>query len=228
MSAGLGRLHIPDPRDHDHLIPLRRAAAREITCRTWTDRSPVLDQGNTSECTVHAGDKYLTLYPVCNVGFGSKAERTRVYKEVQKLDQWPGEDYDGTSVRAVFKYLQKVRGALSGYQWAFSLEPAVNHILTTGPLVLGTNWYASMGSPDRWGYIWPGEGEEPEGHAYVGMGANRLRKNPDGSMGAVRIINSWGDRWAQKGRAWMTFKVLARLIEEDGEAGCGVEIKTAA
>ena len=73
---------------------------------------------------------------------------------MQALDEWPGEDYDGTSVRAFYKWL-KVKGFITEYRWAFDCETVINHVLGIGPVQMGTIWDESMSNPDRWGYIYP-------------------------------------------------------------------------
>jgi C1A family cysteine protease len=184
----------------------------------------VLDQGATSQCVAYSGLKWLTSHPLVNK---PAFVPVWLYKEAQKVDEWPGEDYDGTSVRALFKVLKR-EGYVSEYRWAFDLETVVNHVLTTGPLVMGTAWDAELSNPDASNYIEPGARIEnsQEGHAWLIIGANRKRLNPNSTeRGAVRMINSWGAGWGDKGRAWMSFKSLAQLIEIDGEAAAAIEAK---
>jgi hypothetical protein len=222
--AGLGRLEPPDrDKDLDYLLPRRTAQAKAITYRMWFSPE-VLDQGSTPQCASYSGIKWLTSHPVINI---APWPPEWLYKEAQKVDEWPGEDYDGTSVRAVFKVLKR-EGFVSEYRWAFDLETVVNHVLTVGPLVMGTLWDADLANPDRWGYIRPGPDIDrvQEGHAWTIIGANRKRPNPgEGTIGAVRIINSWGDKWGDKGRAWMSFQSLAKLIKLRGEACAASEVK---
>lgn len=217
----LGRIHSPDPRDGKHMLPWRPLKAAAPVSRTWTASSPVLDQGETSQCVIYATDKFLTAAPVLNEGFGTDEARTRVYREVQKLDEFPGEGYDGTSVRGAMKYLQ-AKGLVSSYKWAFDYETAIAHILSKGPLIMGTNWTEEMFSPVQ-GYISP-KGRVVGGHAYVAIGADRARKNPDGTTGAVRCINSWGTGWGQQGRFWLTFRDFDALIKAQGEAATPIEV----
>jgi hypothetical protein len=147
-----------------------------------------------------------------------------LYRECQLVDEWPGEDYDGTSVRALFKVLQRV-GIVSEYRWAFECEAVIDHVLMHGPVVMGTSWHNDMFDPDRWGYIQP-TGEIMGGHAWLIIGAARDRKNPDGSKGAVRMVNSWGPNWGrQQGRAWITFEHLDHLIKDYGEACTATELR---
>lgn len=223
-QAGLGRVHIPDENDRKFLMPRQLRAAENVRSKYHMSVCPVLDQGGTSECVIYSADKFLTTRPVCNKGFLDAGQRTRIYKEVQRLDQWPGEDYDGTSVRAMMKWLQQ-KGLIASYVWAFDLEPVIVHLLTVGPVQLGTSWTMGMFTPDRHGYIHP-DGEEVGGHAYTAVGCNREKKNPDGSKGAIQCINSWGDRWGMKGRFWLTFKDAENLIVGDGEACTPREIKS--
>jgi C1A family cysteine protease len=226
MHKGTGRLKSPDPRDRKYALPQRPQAAVGVIRRTW--RSPgILDQGSTSQCVVFSGDKYLTTRPITNKGFKTNEDRERVYKEVQKLDEWPGEDYDGTSVRAFYKWL-KERGFISEYRWAFDCESVINHVLGTGPVQMGTNWDEGMSNPDRWGYIAPNSSaSDDSGHAWIIVGAHREAKNPDGTRGRVTMVNSWGTGWGLKGRAYVTFETLDRLIKMDGEAAVASEIKVA-
>lgn len=214
----LGRRYAPDPNDRKFLIPRRSVAAAAVHSRYWTSRG-VLDQGATSMCVAFAGGKYLTSSPVMN----KLPALPSLYRECQQNDEWPGENYDGTSVRALFKVLKK-RGLVTEYQWAFDAETVINHILLKGPVVMGTTWTRDMFMPDEKGYITftgPNEG----GHAWLLIGANRRRRNPDGTRGAVRMINSWGKGWGDEGRAWLTFPTLQKLIEDYGEACVANEIR---
>jgi hypothetical protein len=226
MNKGTGRLKSPDPRDRMYALPKKPAAAKGVIRRTWASPG-ILDQGNTSQCVVYSGDKYLTSRPITNKGFKTNADRARVYKEVQALDEWPGEDYEGTSVRAFYKWL-KSRGFISEYRWAFDCETVVNHVLGVGPVQMGTIWDESLSTPDRWGYIYPNRDDaDDSGHAWIIVGADREVRNPDGTHGRVTMVNSWGYEWGRKGRAFITFGNLDKLIKLDGEAAVASEIKVA-
>lgn len=224
---GLGRRFVPDEHDKRHLMSRRVAAAENRKSRYHLSRGKPLDQGATSECVIYSIDKYLTTNPVCNKSFGSAEVRTKVYKEVQKLDVWEGEDYDGTSVRAGMKWL-KNNGLITGYNWGFDLEPVILHLLGVGPVVLGTDWTFDMFMPGEakgWeGYIFPG-GEIVGGHAYLAVGCNREKRNPDGTKGAILCLNSWGLMWGKKGYFWLTFRDAEQLIKADGEAATPAEVK---
>lgn len=221
--TGLGRRHVPDERDREHLLAKpRRKELAELPRRKMWSAAGVLDQGATSQCVAYSSTKWLTSGPICNkLPFASI---TDFYNECQRNDEWPGEGYDGTSVRAAFKVL-KGKGLVDSYKWAFELEPAVLHVITTGPMVFGTDWYAGMMAVDRWGYIEP-EGENVGGHAYCAVGVDRDRKHPlTGRQGAFRIVNSWGQNWGQGGRCWLSFFDAAKLIEAQGEACTAVEAR---
>jgi hypothetical protein len=220
MNKGTGRLKSPDPRDRMYALPRRPEAAVGVTKRLW--RSPgILDQGATSQCVVFSGDKYLTTRPITNKGFKTNEDRARIYKEVQALDEWPGEDYDGTSVRAFYKWL-KDKGFISEYRWAFDCETLINHVLGFGPVQMGTIWDDGMSEPDGRGYIAP-----TSSHAWIIVGADREARNPDGTTGRVTMVNSWGYEWGKKGRAFITFDNVDTLIKMEGEAAVATEIKVA-
>src|SRR4051812_19721954 len=95
--TGLGRRVAKDPRDK--LYPLKVAQpARGVTSKTWYVRG-VLEQGATSQCVAYSGTKYLDAAPIRNKPPMTPAQ---LYHNCQLVDEWSGEDYDGTSVRALF------------------------------------------------------------------------------------------------------------------------------
>lgn len=216
---GLGRLAPPDrDQDEKYLLPRRSKVAENVRRKVWT-AATVLDQGNTSQCVAFSTRQWLRASPVRQEMPMTEFE---FYKQCQKVDEWPGENYDGTSLRASFKVLKRL-GLLGEYRWAFDIEPMIVHLLTKGPMTVGTDWTADAGQDDRWGYIWFG-GNSDGGHAYLIIGADRERKNPDGTKGAFRIVNSWGRGWAQAGRAWITFKEMSMLMKNYGEAAATTEL----
>jgi C1A family cysteine protease len=93
-------------------------------------------------------------------------------------------------------------------------------------VLLGTSWFMDMSTPDRYGFLHP-TGTNVGGHEWRSIGADRDKRCPDGTRGAVRMVNSWGRKWANFGRAWVTFGDLDRLIKENGEAVTATEIRVA-
>jgi hypothetical protein len=210
---GLGRIYAPDPRDRrftlnaDRLKAIPRAVEPGVKHRTqpWR-RGPVLNQGNTSECTVFAAAGFLQCAPLLHAkGLGwARGDFTVHYQAAQRNDEWPGEDYDGTSERAVQKVLQDA-GYISEYLWVADEDIAKEYLLTRGPLLLGTDWFTGMDEPSAKGAYIKAEGSVRGGHEvcvrwYYGPKHYRF---PD----SYEIINSWGESWGEKG--------LARLKADD-------------
>ena len=209
---GLGRLPAPDIRDRG--FPMRRLIAPRVVAKTkFYTSGPVLDQGATSTCVGHAWRQWLTSSPVRTK---NGPDPFTIYREAQKVDEWPGEDYEGTSVRAGVKYLQ-TSGHISTYVWAFDADTVRNYILSSAgsSVVLGPNWYGSMFTPDQYGYL-NISGAVAGGHAYTLIGYSNLRES-------FRVVNSWGRGWGEDGRAWIRFADVDRLIKEDGEAAAATE-----
>lgn len=218
VLAGLGRLQVKDERDANYLLPrLPKAATRNY--QYWTAR-PALDQLDTPQCVGFSTYQWLTAFPVKNVPPFSP---TDLYHLAQQNDEWPGEDYDGSSVRGAFKAL-KDKGYVSEYRWAPDVETVVDHLLMKGPVVVGTEWTYGMFMPDDHGCIDDIDGQVVGGHAYLLIGANRLKPTRNGK-GAVRVLNSWGTGWADRGRAWLSFSALDVLLKKDGEACTATEVR---
>lgn len=217
-GRSFGRLPAIDFRDRAYML---RPPAEEVTrtSRYWR-AGQVLDQDGLPQCVAFAGQGFLLAGPVKNQMLHDPAW---LYHECQLLDEWEGEDYDGTSVRALFKVLQR-EGLVSVYNWATDPLIAAQHILANGPVVFGTNWYVGMEAPDEHGFI-HATGAVAGGHAYLIVGCNVNKKCPDGSSGAFRMQNSWGTDWGRKGRAWIAFSDAAKLIAEYGEVATSSELK---
>lgn len=226
VDRGFGRLPAADPRDEHY--PMRAlldpsASAVVPKTRHWSYFSHALDQGSTSQCVAYSWLHFLLSAPVAHgpnveMRLRPNAYAERLYREAQRMDEWPGENYDGTSVRAGAKALQ-AQGRLSEYRWARTVDEMRLYVLQRGVLVFGTNWHVGMLDVNHLGYIEP-TGSIVGGHAYALTGYSAERR-------AFRVLNSWGMSWGHKGRAWLHEDHAAFLLANDGEACSGTEVRVA-
>jgi hypothetical protein len=70
--------------------------------------------------------------------------------------------------------------------------------------------------PDENNFISIG-GPNDGGHFVILLGGNVREEKVQG-------LNSWGENWGKKGRFWMRFETLRRLIQEDGEVAAAQEV----
>jgi C1A family cysteine protease len=210
-EKGLGRRHAPDERDRQ--FHMRSIVAQVPATSRFYRTGPVLDQGNTSSCVGHAWRQFLSSAPIMSKGGPSAFA---IYHEAQQVDEWEGEGYDGTSVRAGARVLTTLRH-LQSYVWAWDAATVRDFVLAKSSVVFGTNWYRSMYEPDNAGVVCPG-GQIAGGHAYLCIGYSQPR-------GAFRFINSWGRTWADGGRFWMLGEHVDLLLRDEGEACAAVEQK---
>lgn len=225
VFPGGGRLRSVDKRDLDHLLPPPRALAGEPTTKVYQHwpAPKALDQGQSSTCVGHGCHQLLRCSPVRNVK--NIPDPYQIYNEAQLIDEWEGENYDGTSVRAGIKVLAR-KGYLSSYRWAFDGQTAVNHILNVGPMVIGVDWREGMMAVDQKGYVY-NKGKLIGGHCVILVGTNLTALNPDGTKGFCVILNSWGTEWGNKGRAKISIPALDELIRDQGEAAAVFEVQKA-
>lgn len=201
---GLGRLYQPDARDKKFLLKKLlpdkpRPKTKQWACN-WSG-----DQKDTPQCVGFAWHALLRSKPVLQ----RKPVAATIYQEAQKVDEWEGEDYEGTSVRGGAKALQEA-GKIQAYGWAFDLETILQWLGTKGPVVLGTDWYETMFDPDSAGRVHIG-GEVAGGHAYLCIGYDEKRE-------ALLCQNSWGKSWGKNGRFWIPYVDALVLIHDQGEA----------
>ncbi len=203
----LDRVPQPDARNASYpirsLLEEEKRKPRSYTwpLKTWND------QGREGACVGFAWSHELAAAPT-RIAMDDTTARL-IYRQAQKVDQWPGEAYEGTSVLAGAKVVQGM-GHMPEYRWAFTTQDVVDTVGAYGPVVVGVNWYDAMFDTNSDGFLRVG-GRLAGGHALLCLGVN-LR------MEYVTLHNSWGRDWGVNGRARLTFTDLDRLMREDGDA----------
>jgi hypothetical protein len=224
----LGRIkQKPDPRDQLHKAkpPKRAPQLAAATYRYWNDSTWRGDQGNTSQCVAYSAVHRIENSPKTYPATGPVVPPATVYARAQEIDEFPGTNYEGTSVRAGAAVMLE-RGFISEYQWVYDMTSLITLLHLSGPVVFGSVWWWSMFNPRRVKdaagtyrqtlVIDEGQGEAG-GHAYLANGVNLPGK-------VIRILNSWGSSWGASGRAWMSFDTAEKLLFPDGEACYYVEV----
>ena len=172
-----------------------------------------LDQDMEGACVGFGTAKALLQTPKRRKNITNQIARD-IYHRAKDLDEWPGTDYDGTSVLAAMKTMHEA-GWISAYYWATSLKQ-MQHAVSSdlGPIVFGCLWYEGMWDVDSKGYIKP-EGYILGGHC-VCLGGIDMKR------GAFIVNNSWGPTWGGNGApvssAFLSFEHADLLLHQQGEA----------
>ena len=202
---GLGRLEQFDERSRSFPVA---AVLQADQPRSYSWHVPItLNQGREGACVGFSMAHDLASTPVAIKGVTNDTGKD-IYKSAQRIDEWPGEDYSGTSVLAGIKTLQS-RGYVKEYRWAFDIQDLAVAVSRLGPAILGIPWYSGM-------YSAPGgklkiSGEVVGGHAILCHGYSVKRRE-------FKLHNSWGLGWGVEGNAWIPWDDLDRLLHERGEA----------
>ncbi len=190
-------------------VPARRRMWRQGT---------VLDQGTEGACvgfgwmgSYLAAPKAASPQPDANAGARVALD---VYSRAKKIDEFPGEDYSGTSVLAGAKIMQQ-DGRVSEYRWCFGIDDVRDAILTHGPVVIGVPWYEGMYETKGLVQI---SGQNVGGHCILLTGYDPALKFGGTPREVFRWRNSWGKSYGLNGSAFIQASDLARLLGEGGEA----------
>lgn len=213
-----------DPRNRLHPVSLLWTVEYEgarieeeppIVTQYWEDYA-YLDQGPDGACVGFGFSGELASTPEVVNGI-TNATAKALYLAAQKVDEWPGESYEGTSVLAGAKVVQS-QGYYTGYYWAFDEHDVAITVSNYGPVVIGVNWYSGMMDPDSNGYLHP-TGSVVGGHCVVVIGINVEK-------GYYVIRNSWGSSWGDNGEAKLIRSDMARLMSEQGDVCKPVRVHT--
>jgi len=170
----------------------------------------VLDQGREGACVGYSLTHGLLSEPI---DIEMRAHKMvpfarRVYRRAQRIDEWPGTNYEGTSVLAGCKVLRRAN-VIRRYEWCFGLDEVLQVLSNDGPVVLGIPWYDSMYEPVDGDLSI--DGDLVGGHAILANGID-----PDSQT--VTLHNSWGPDWGIGGEAALSWTALDNLLSGQGEA----------
>ena len=219
LEKFLGRKYAPDPLDMRYAMSMVGVFARLDTLRRFMPWrwGRIYNQGGLDKCPGEHGLGSCVGQSVSAALRAAPYMREdvtpcEIYRGAQEHDEWPGTDYEGSSVRGGLKYA-KLKGYITSYHKLTSIS-AVEAWLSSrrgGPVVAGSDWYTGMFYPDKKGYIEP-TGSVEGGHAYA------LRWVSPAS-GDFLVPNSWGTEWGQKGYCRIRKSTLDYLLfGTNGEA----------
>lgn len=194
--------------------PVRSIVPPDITRGRSHYCKPVLDQGSVPACVGFSWAHELAAFPY-PVPVTNKTG-LQLYEEAKDRDQWPGDDYEGSSVLGGAKAV-KDRGFIKEYRWCFGVDDVLRALAFIGPVVFGTDWLDGMFRPRPSGLL-EVEGSSAGGHAYLARGFLLKPRIGEPNLGPIiRFRNSWGD-WARDGDFFMKVEDVERLLKDDGEA----------
>jgi hypothetical protein len=213
-EKGTGRLPAFDPKNMLYRMadaPEMEAAPAAPGAKSW--RVPKsLDQGSTPRCVGYSLKHLLLAAPVM-----TKLGPTQddIYFGAQLLDPFPGEDYDGTTVGAGVKFLNKL-GYVGEYRWGTGVDEAVAWLATISPVAFGISWTHDMFYPNEHGLITP-TGANAGGHAILGFRYDPLDHAWDKGYKHIWLLNSWSGEWGIDGKCCIRTTDLDALIHDSGE-----------
>lgn len=210
-----------DPKSRKYSIrPFLNKKKVELRSQLW-EEGIVLDQGSEGACVGFAWTAELLAHPEApkqQPSFNyANSLAASFYKEAKKIDEWPGEDYEGTSILAGAKIMKQM-GFIGEYRWCFSIEDVRDAVIAEGPVVVGVPWYEGMYDTEPTGLVRL-RGAKVGGHAIVITGYEQSKRFGTVILNDVfRWRNSWGNGYGINGSGWIRAKDLARLLSESGEA----------
>jgi hypothetical protein len=188
--------------------------------RVMWQEGTVLDQGSEGACVGFGWMAEILAKPVApdkqpSAILGNKIANS-YYKRAKEIDEWPGEDYEGTSVLAGAKTV-KEQGLIKEYRWCFSVEDIRDAVITEGPVVIGIPWRKNMYSTANNGLV-NATGSVVGGHCITITGYDPAFKINGKSHEVFRWRNSWGTDYGVNGSAYIKAADLSRLLKDNGEA----------
>lgn len=202
-----GRLVKRDPRDRKYLLK-KVQGDTVLKDKSWLT-GPVQDQLDTPACVGYGISAWFRSSPLRQ----DPIDPLGIYKIAKLIDNYP---YEGTTVRDGIKVLE-MTGHVKEYRWCWDLQTALIWLSNHGPLIVGTDWYSDMNTPNSDNYISP-TGEFLGGHCYLVHRINVKKQY-------VALQNSWGLNYGLVGKAYLSFQGFEKLLKAEGECCAATEIK---
>ena len=211
------------------------AMQEKILYRGWRhwNRPPILDQGSEGACTGFAAANLINAGPVrpAKAELLGNAQARALYILAKRLDEYPGEDYDGSSVNGAMLAARQ-EGYVKEFRWAREMETVKRGLLLDGPIDFGLDWTSDMMRPNADGFI-RATGPVVGGHSITATGINtkveyRLTNGGPIFRGYVEFAQSWGRDHGANGFVKLPLDDLARLldgIDYPGDACIAIEVK---
>jgi hypothetical protein len=206
------------------LYPYRESGAA-LKDTLLTRHVGILDQGSVGSCTGNAETGALGTDPL--YGGLSSAQQAKLseklalalYSAAEVIDNdgpYPPND-NGSTGLSVCK-AAKNAGLISGYVHCLSLASVLDAISAGSPVIIGSNWYDSMDTPDSSGLVTiSADAQVRGGHEYLARGIDTERK-------LVFLDNSWGTSYGVKGSFSYSWDTLQRLLSEQGDGTVSVPL----
>lgn len=186
--------------------------------KRWTP-GDVLDQGSEGACVGFGWSGELEASPVRVKNVDNSFARA-LYHRAQQLDEWPGEEYEGTSVLAGAKACKEL-GMIESYRWAFGIDDLIDAVVGLGPAVLGINWYEGMYETRPSGLV-EVTGNTVGGHCILITGYHpKMRIRGEGWLTRHEVLiwqNSWGTGYGRNGFGYVPVEGMEALLKDAGEA----------
>lgn len=187
-----------DPRNYTFAAP----APLVERSKKW--ECPVrLDQGREGACVGFGAAHWYACLPWVQITTEKIARF--FYQGAKENDEWPGEDYEGTSPNGLFRFLQHM-GLIGRFYQVRSAVEAYKILSETGPLMMGARWREGCFEPDDNGYIYY-HGAVQGGHFVCVNGVDFENK-------FVWIVQSWGRRHGIDGAVKLSFFDFEMMLNE--------------
>lgn len=165
-----------------------------------------LDQGSQGACVGFGGAHHIACNPWPQML--TKAIARFLYDGAQDNDEWPGNNYEGTSGNGLMRFLKKA-GLIGTYYRVRTFDELCQLLSNTGPVSGGFPWKEGCFEPDRRGFI-RYEGEMKGGH-YVCINEVNYEQEYFG------IVQSWGRDHGINGEVKVSFADMRQMIEDGGK-----------
>lgn len=203
----------PNPRHWLTSTPFRfsqipMCAKTGTRTRIRRTKTQWLDQGREGACTGFGAEHARALSPKSRPTNNDLARL--VYYNARKEDEWPGEDYEGSSVNGAMR-AERSMGLIKSWMWARTVNEAKHGVSYHAAGEGGFWWWTGMFDTDSDGFIHV-TGYKEGGHALAYAGYE-----PWNGTVRHRLENSWGSSWGDNGGCWITEFDLMQLLNDDGE-----------